>query len=236
MKIFKTVCKVVLLMSILTMLLGVDGCPKLIHNQADLEQAFKEGGTWALYRDLPLDKPITLKSGVTLTLICSDRYGSNTLTYNGSDEDPNYEGINIEKGATLNLGNGDKVNVLTIAFAGAHFIITNGGTLSINDGVKFDWGTILNDGTMEMNGGTIHYGSVENYGSFKMNSGEIYGSTWENFGVYNEKAFTMTGGKIYDRGYGLQNSGGTYSVPKPTSNYIYSNTVCNIWSNGKCLE
>ena len=151
-----------------------------------------------------------------------------------------------------------------VILSSSNYAIWNGGQLDMNGG-KIHGGGVYNSGDsiLNMRGGLINYSSgngVDNYGEFTMQNAEICFNN--GHGVYNGRKakFTMNGvGLIYSNNlsgvyntgnfimqndfnnirdnleYGLYNDYGAYEIFL-NHNGIFSNSKCNIWSNGICHQ
>ena len=123
---------------------------------------------------------------------------------------PGSTGRAIENIGTLTLWNGNITgNTGDSAFGG--IAVNNyrefnmrGGTISGNDGSRYCYGTVCNEGTFNMSAGSITNnlmqsgGGVFNKGAFNMSGGSITNNvcTWRGAGVYNVGAFNLSGNVI----------------------------------------
>ena len=137
------------------------------------------------------------------------------------------------------------INFAGAVVEGSIFIVNNGASLTLGDGITLDgqsktgYGVVVNgSGTsFTMNGGTIkgYSGtnsagvSVANNGKFTMNGGTINGNTASNGGgVYNDAEFIMNGGTI-NGNTAIGDGGGVYNLGELTMNggTISGNTASN---------
>ncbi|HKL79436.1 MAG TPA: hypothetical protein VJ888_03250 [Mobilitalea sp.] len=134
--------------------------------------------------------------------------------------------INVSSFATLNIYDSVMLrnNDVSETYGGAIYVDSD-GVLNMYGGsiteIKVNYGTIWNQGTFYLKGGSIHNnrasygGGIWNYGTLIMDGGRIYNNSASGSGsgggVYNAESMRMNGGYITDNtaseGAGIKNYG-----------------------------
>jgi uncharacterized repeat protein (TIGR02543 family) len=186
----------------------------------------------------------TVESGVTLTL-------GNNITLQGLSDNADSL-VRVNRGGTLVMNTGSKINGNTAAssYGGGVYVTggtftMSGGAISGNTATSFGGGVYVIDGTFMMSGGAIsgntsysYGGGVSVYnGTFTMSGEAISGNTAYSYGggVYvTGGTFTMSGGAISDNtasygGGGVYVNGGTFI--KQSGGAIYGSNAADSLKN-----